>query len=625
MKVGFKYKYKNTKNSGFALISVLLLLSLMMALLAAYLIITKIELATSRSSQDTASGFYAAEGGLNIRASDIRSTFVGYNVPTGTSPTDINPCTGANQGTGQFSCSSTTIGGKTVTTYVKDHQSGSNPQMVKIPQGELFQNLWAQEFRYTANSTAKGRDNATEALLQLRFKSRLVPMFQFAAFFNKDLEILPGPNMLLTGPVHANGDLYLNSENTLSMNSQITASGTIYRGRKNTSVCNGTVRAMDPSAYRTLLSGCSSRTALTSAVITPYNGMIKQQVDSVTVPPPSALDAAPGSLYWDRADLRLVLQLTAAGALDTAASTHPIRVFNSNNSLNAAQTNSLNSCSGAISWTPPASGSAVNRVVGSSYAFRNVREANKTIRMLDVDMAGLFACLRTTNWLGAGKLLSDNTDGGLVFHFTVRGPNSATASNEYGVRLANGDSLSGPAGSPTILGVTVVTDQAVYVTGHYNRTNKKPAAVMADSLNILSNNWYSAGTRVFTDNLSTQTLTNRVPVDTTQNMAVLAGSDSTGDQEGSAGQGGAYSGGLENFPRFHENWNGSSTLNYRGSFVSLNRPRHVNGDWGQANVYSAPNRNWDYDTSFDNAANLPPLSPRFVYLKQELFVRDFEQ
>lgn len=614
-----------TSNSGFALISTLLLLGVMTALLGAYLTITKIELATSRSSQDTATGFYSAEGGLNLRASDIRATFVGYNVPSGTSPSDTNPCTGSNNGSGQFACQTVTIGKKTVKSYVKDHQAGSNPSMVRIPQGELFQNLWAQEFRYTANAIASGRDNAVEAMLQLRFKSRLVPLFQFAAFFNKDLEILPGPNMTLTGPVHANGDLYLNSENTLSMNSQVTASGYIYRGRKNTNVSNGTVRAMDPAAYRTLLGGSASRTQLQTSDLTPYNGMLKMRVDSVTVPPPATLDATPGSLYWDRADLRLVLQLTNAGALDTTSggTTHPIRVYNANNTVNVAQTATLNACAGGIAWTPPSSGS-VNRVVGSSNAFRNVRE-NLTIRMLDVDMLGLFACLHTSNWLGTAKRLDDATDGGIVFHFTVRGPNSNSASNEYGVRIANGDTLSGPAGAPTIRGVTVVTDQAIFVTGHYNRTNKKPAAVMSDSFNILSHNWYSAASRTFTDNLSTQVLANRVPVDTTQNMAILAGSDTTGNTEGSGGQGGAYCGGLENFPRFHENWNGSRTLNYRGSFVSLNRPRHVDGLWGQGNVYSAPARNWDYDTSFDNAANLPPLTPRFVYLKQELFVRDYEQ
>ena len=37
-----------------------------------------------------------------------------------------------------------------------------------------------------------------------------------------------------------------------------------------------------------------------------------------------------------------------------------------------------------------------------------------------------------------------------------------------------------------------------------------------------------------------------------------------------------------------------------------------------------PNRDWDFDVDFSNAANLPPISPRFVYLRQEFFVREFE-
>jgi len=42
-------------------------------------------------------------------------------------------------------------------------------------------------------------------------------------------------------------------------------------------------------------------------------------------------------------------------------------------------------------------------------------------------------------------------------------------------------------------------------------------------------------------------------------------------------------------------------------------------------VYTAPNRDWDYDARFNQAQSLPPLSPRFVYLVQERFIRDFER
>ena len=120
-------------------------------------------------------------------------------------------------------------------------------------------------------------------------------------------------------------------------------------------------------------------------------------------------------------------------------------------------------------------------------------------------------------------------------------------------------------------------------------------------------------------------LANREASNTVINAAFLSGTDSTDGVEGTGPVfGDAYNGGLENYPRFHESWSGH-TLTYRGSFVSLSTPRHVDGAWVYGNPqYTAPNRNWRYDTDFNNAENLPPLSPRFVSLKQELFMRQFE-
>jgi len=149
--------------------------------------------------------------------------------------------------------------------------------------------------------------------------------------------------------------------------------------------------------------------------------------------------------------------------------------------------------------------------------------------------------------------------------------------------------------------------------------------VLSDSFNPLSNNFYNAAAQDFRDASTLLAVGSRPTTSTIQNTAVMSGTDTTGGVEGSGGQGGAYNGGLENYPRFHENWTGN-TYTYRGSFVSLNRPRRVSGAWVYGNPqYTAPNRNWDYDTSFNNAANLPPITPRFVYLRQELFVRDFDQ
>jgi len=612
---------KNKRDQGFILISSILLLAVLSTMLAAYFSITKIETATTKLSKDSATGFYSAEAGLNIRAENIRQRFVGYNRPSGASPTPSNACIGGNLGSGDFACATlASLNNRQVSSYVEEEPS--NPIILTIPPGERYQGLNAQEYRYTAKAMSYGIESAREeAILELRFKSRLVPLFQFAAFYNKDLEILPGPAMTLSGPVHTNGDLYLNTDNTLDISGQVTTAGELYRGRKNTNVCNGRPnRIMDPGTARSLVPTCATRVRLLDPDITAWNGMIQRDVPILTVPEPEILDPTSGQVYWEKADLRLVLNVDASGNPVTTSSATGVEVRNTDDSVDAVKT-------AVIASAAQCPGTIATRAVGTTVTFRNNRE-NKMIRMLDIDMRALLNCIHNNNLFATGvgpynsglKRLDDSSEGGIVFHFTVKGPNSASAANNYGVRVRNSSQLqSNVGGAPLVRGMTVVTDQAMYTMGNFNSTGKIPAAIMSDSFNVLSNNWSN-------DANSSAALGSRVPTNTTINSALLSGTDTTGNTEGSGGQGGAYNGGLENYPRFHENWNGTVTLTYRGSFVSLNRPRHVSGVWVYGSThYTAPIRNWNYDVSFNDAANLPPITPRFVYLRQELFVRDFER
>ncbi len=593
-------------DSGFALVTVILLTGLLTALLGAYFVISRIELATTKYTRDSTTGFYAAEAGLNLRAGEIRDIFVGYNRPSGTSPSETDACEGSNLGSGDFACSNYQFGNHTVTTYVKE----DGYTILTIPPGEKFQNLNAQEYRYTAVSKATNLQGVVESKLELKFKSRLVPLFQFVAFYNKDLEILPGPVMNLNGPVHTNGDLYLNSDATLTINGQITTAGSLFRGRKNDSTCrSNSTRVFDPATASQLVPSCPTRTLATD--VTAFNGMIEYDVDTLTVPDPDILSPTTSSIYNTKADLRLALRLNSTGTVDTTYATTGVEVRNADRSVNTAQTTALNACPGTIS----------GKSIGNTNAFYNNRE-DLTVRMLEVNIQELLNCLHNTGWFGTLKGINDSTEGGLVFHLTVEGPNSNAASNNYGVRLRSAAALgASAAGAPQIKGLTIVSDQAVYTYGNYNSNTTtpgwKPAAILADSINVLSGSLVDA---------NTTTWASRNASNTTVNVAFLGGTDTTGNAEGGAGQSvGAYNGGLENYPRFHENWTGR-TLTYRGSFVSLGKPIHVDGPWFYGNPdYTAPNRNWDYDTRFNDAANLPPLTPRFVYLRQELFVRDFEQ
>jgi len=159
---------------------------------------------------------------------------------------------------------------------------------------------------------------------------------------------------------------------------------------------------------------------------------------------------------------------------------------------------------------------------------------------------------------------------------------SESGSNK-GVRLVNGSEL--PSG-----GLTVGTDNPLYIQGNYNNTvNKKPSAVFCDALNILSNDWDDSSD-------------DRIASDTTVNVSMVTGIVETEDPY--------YSGGVENLPRFLENWS-SKTFTLSGSMVVLWESEQATGKWVyDMPYYTAPNRAWEFDQDLLDAANLPPGTPQ---------------
>lgn len=650
------------RQHGFALVTVLTLLVVLMALVTAYFFLTNIELSTTTSQANSTSGFYSAEAALNLRGEAIRKTFVGFNTPQGVSPSSAAPCQNSDNGSGTFACETTTLNSRKVTSYVvEDPRNKGEGKPTRIPDTEPFGGLNAFESRYDVVSTAKNpSDDTTEAQLEMVFRSRLVPVFQFAAFYNKDLEIAPGANMTLNGRVHANGDLYLNSSTgtSLGITGQVTvakrpdssATG-LYRGRKNVNSCEGVVTVDDlnpatsssDSPERIDCSGLIPQTRLDK-----WKGQIQTGLDTLVVP--DLLTFTPGGQYWQQADLRVVLNLftnavevrvpdgTSNGRLDTTLTN---RLNNDCTSANPDIKSLRVDPSNPNGYAPPAfkKSTDTTTAVERSSTFFNTRE-NKAVTILEVDAQALLDCMHRyrNDFLGISGDINDTSGGGLVWYFSVLGPDSQKTNN-YGVRVRNGARLrSNIAGAPAVKGLTIVSDQAVYTQGNYNcnsascsgtaTDNWRPASFIADSLNVLSEGWDVPATqdanRADVNVNTTNNDGSRVAETTELNAAFLAGTDATGDKEGSAGRNlNNYNGGLENYPRFHENWN-QKTLTYRGSFVSFGKPQHVIGRWEKQH-YKPPVRTWSYDTRFDNATMLPPLGPRFVYLRQEIFMRDFEQ
>lgn len=773
---------------GYIIVAVGGMIVAMATLLLTAELVARVDSSGTKSSGNSAAGFYAAEAGLNLRAKDIKTKFVGYNVPTGLSPIVNDPqnpaCKGSNAGTGDFACNNDlsvqdylypndATKRIPVSTYVVDQNLDSNgvskPTSVNIGPNEPFAGLNAQEYRYDVVSTAYDRANNPSASLGIRFKSRLVPLFQFFAFYEKDLDLSRPAPLNINGPIHSNGDIYLNAGGDVKLYGQLTSAGKMYRGSKvSAETCNhnsngysgrlwiknaaGTLLEMacygSPNAEITTDTTNKNKINIGGTYVNDWGGQILPNIPKLTLPSSSLVDAKLPTTtnkydYWNKADLRIALRLN-----NTDEAPVSIEVVNADKSINAAATATLNSStclptatatnltgSGyttasktltvgnsaifkygdalkissssvddfdenviastssnintALSGTSltllrplgkqgisSSAGVTVQKaIVWSSKTFYNYREktldttpsralkdTGRLIRMLNVDVKGIMSCTGSL----MGKSIDDATEGGLVWHFTVIGPNSevdvtdttktpADSPNSYGIRLYNGDTLASTvAGAPSIKGLTIVSDQAMYIRGDYNSINKKPASIIADSINVLSNNsplddsytctaWadfttknakeYNASDCIGTTLLSARpattidsaTCTINVSTSncTTINAAFLSGVDTTTATDSS--------GGLNNYPRLHENWSSGFTnpakFIYRGSMVSLGQPRKVNGKFGNVgdvwNVYFAPNRDWAYDTDFDNAANLPPLSPRFVYLRQERFSRDY--
>jgi hypothetical protein len=209
--------------------------------------------------------------------------------------------------------------------------------------------------------------------------------------------------------------------------------------------------------------------------------------------------------------------------------------------------------------------------------------------------------------------------------------------------------------SPTACGgFTVGSENPVYIQGNYNsncytaggsdctpgnanldqtwNAGAEPlhaaAAVIADAVTVLSNNWEDAGATgaLYSGSLLNPTnpggqaspavTPNRIAVNTYYRVAVAGGKNiaflnTTQNPEFSFGM----DGGVHNFLRFLEDWGGiaaQQNLNYKGSLVSLYYATYATGTFKCCNlVYNPPNRNYIFDPLFAQPQNLPPGTPMF--------------
>jgi hypothetical protein len=448
-----------------------------------------------------------------------------------------------------------------------------------------FAGLYALEQPMRVRVDATDANN-NRAAVELGVSVQAVPIFQFGVFYDRDLEINNGPPMTFIGWVHSNRNLYLSSANANYMN-QLTAADSVFWSRKDVATrLTGVNIANNASTLVPLDFDSRSHPGATFVARSNlrFNGKLMSRVGGVRplkLPLPASMNPrelilpAAGTDTPDiaavrmanKADLRVIVDLGTVGTSPCTTATF-IRA--------PGRTPLGASCSAVFQFVPN--------------AFLDGRE-QLSPDVLELDMAAL----RTfVNANPADRQVS-------IIYVEFQGRNTANLLRDYpALRIRNGHTLPDASVPGEPGGMTIVTNAHMYVRGNYNSINWKPAALISDVATFISESWpnTAAPNRAVTSG----------PVSVF--AALLAGNSETPCDVRVCGGTPPYGGGLENFPRFIENWTGVA-FNYTGSLVSLFPSGQSGRPWNNGSTYyTPPIRNWSFDTRFRNPMLLPPGTPR---------------
>lgn len=591
---------------GFALESVLMMMVMFSVIILAGLSAVTSLSRSSNADYRASRATYAAEGGADDIMSQLDAAMQD-GIINGADIASIQPPALPGY---RFTQSTQTIGVPVSKTITSGPFSG------------LYSLNQPIDIRVTARDSS-----GNKATSVLSVNAQTIPLFQFGVFYEGDLEILPGQVMTFAGWVHTNGNLYLSS-NTSTFQSQITTPDSVFWQRKDMNQRLGGVRINNAAASAVLLD-FDSRSLQGAAFVnrsqTRFSGRLMTEAHGVRpLKLPLPANTPPHVLVEprDAADSPMVQDVKMAWKADWVVTVNARAYLNTDSvSLKATFCDSIVQVRSAGMVVP--TGATCRRIFKPvTNAFYDGREDLRP-DLLDIHMDSLR--------IWADSLPAARAPRILYLEFVNDDP--TVLRNDYmSARVRGGARLPLPAVSTDTGGVTIVTNRPMYILGNYNTNVWRPAALMSDAITFLSNPPNAAmgnaaptpaGSRCSAVSgwcdVRQYDFFQRAAVNTTVNAAILAGHSATTCDWRRAGCGtNNYGGGLENFPRFLENWGGGTTFTYTGSLVSLFTSEYADGLWGNSTsipgqasggYYSPPTRNWQFDINFRFPQRLPPGTP----------------
>jgi hypothetical protein len=504
--------------------------------------------------------------------------------------------------------------------------------------GSTFANLagYQSPCTITATATTVGELYTVSATVQQVVQATIIPLFQFAIFYNLDMDVSPGQPMNIGGSVFCNSTIWMWPYAATVFSNDVHAAGWVTNHMQpyDQQSSSGNVAPTYMEAGQPV----SKVDSLTLPIGTNNSASAVEGIINLPVgtngAPNSGAYTTNGQMYlFNESDL--IISNSAAG-LVSAKGTNITIWFQDNQQVNPLTlvTNDYyalktGGSTNVVSQSNSALKDATSNVLYASYSFvTNVsfydyREAD-TVQAVQVDVSLLNKWLTNTAATGGNSINKTSyNDKGRGINSIYIYNNVPTSSTQLpAVRMINGAQLpyttdpNGTSGRSTG-GLTVTTPQPLYVKGNYNvqtassaanasagtadTTYTYPAALMGDAITVLSSSWSDAYT-------SGTALSSRPVVNTTINAACLEGIV----QSTNVGSNLYYSGGIENFLRLEENWSTSYTLTYNGSIVVMFPSIYATNFWQvPGNYYNPPTRHWGFDVNFTTPSKLPPLTPKF--------------
>jgi hypothetical protein len=566
----------------------------------------------------------------------------------------------------------------------KDPSNQLDPQKQKL--------VFARDVMVYGRATANAPDgmwtkSPIDVYCAQMLQVRDSPLFGHAIFYNMDLEFHPGPAMDVFGPVHTNGDMYIQSDGTLKFHSTVMSGGNIFHSYKKdmarSSSHLGSVKIKTPGgSWKEMYKGSGDKMADSSyfdsnmgedwkdEAENRWDGMVGSKDHEVPhMKPLNIADYIPDDPDTGTNELRnpayaliepqlpsddgdykgpaiqqeqfsykagLVLRVTENAAAPSgydynfvtyqrslASTPNSARVLDGNGKPVEIVLDKTNLPAGLVSIEKYGEDSNGKPTSG----FYDKRQL-ETMDVVELDIDLLRSTIDNTDpdynsdaWNGSYQMVNGGAYdwNGIMY---VETPYSSSAGGRpdkvrkaksgIAVRLKNGSKIPSPS-TAVDPGFTLATNAPLYVLGDYNAdgststgsatepdsSSEKPAALIADAITILSNEWQDNDY----DAKSKDSVSNRVAGFTEVSAAFLTGQSPTIPNSDN------FSGGVHNFPRFLEKWSGKE-FRYRGSLVALFESevnwRHMRPNF--SSWYSPPIRNWGFSTIFAGG-QYPPGTP----------------